>query len=105
VGDELTWGWACLLVGTVRLVALAVNGAWVPPTFHIRSVTSALSCFFWFSISLGMAVTGAATTGLAVYPWLLVGDLVCLYRTARDYRVSILAMRVADGEVNAASRS
>ena len=90
IASEEAWGWGCLIIGIIRLLSLFINGFWVPPTFHIRSATSILSTFFWFSIVYGMIASGAATTGLAVYPWLLLTEIFCIFRTARDYRISIM---------------
>jgi hypothetical protein len=88
IAEEDTWGWLCTAAGGLRLVALAINGLWVPPTYHLRSLTSFLSCFFWLQITLGFMASGSASTGLAVYPWLLVAEVICTYRTARDYRLA-----------------
>jgi hypothetical protein len=87
LASESVWGWACLLAGAVRLVALVINGAWTP-TYHFRSLLAFLSCFFWMQISLGLMATGNASTGLAVYPWLLLTDIYCTYRAARDFRMA-----------------
>jgi hypothetical protein len=88
VAAEETWGWLCFAAGSIRLVALAINGLWVPPTYHLRSLTSFLSCFFWLQITLGFMASGTASTGLCVYPWLLVAEIVTTYRTARDLRLA-----------------
>lgn len=84
---EDTWGWFCFIAGALRLTALAINGLWTP-TYHIRSLLAFLSCFFWFQISLGFMASGNATTGLAVYPWLLLLDTYSTYRAARDFRIA-----------------
>lgn len=90
IAPERTWGWFCILTGLSRLFALVVNGVWTPPTYWLRSLTSGLSILFWFTVVFGIVVNGLPSTGLAVYPWLLVAELFCLYRTARDYRISII---------------
>jgi hypothetical protein len=100
LAPEEVWGWACVTIGTVRLVALIVNGIWVPPTYYLRSFTSAISVFFWFTITLGLSASNQATTGLAVYPWLLVLEVCCLYRTARDARLAQIQAG-AEGPTNA----
>lgn len=103
IASERVWGWACLVVGALRFVALFVNGAWVPPSYFLRTATSFASCFFWFTISFGLMVTGTATTGLAVYPWLLIGECICIYRTARDARMAVVARRAERGDLDATS--
>lgn len=93
LADETTWAWGCLIVGSLRLVALFVNGMWVPPTYRLRSLTSFLSLLFWFSISYGMLFSGTATTGLAIYPWVTILEGVCLWRTGRDYQLHQLVTK------------
>lgn len=84
IAPEHVWAIGCAIVGTARLIALAVNGLWVPSTFHLRALTSFVSIFFWFQITLGLLATGSNSTAIAVYPWLLLLDVICLYRVARD---------------------
>lgn len=45
IAPERTWGIFCLLVGTIRFAALAVNGHWTPPTYWLRSMMSGASTF------------------------------------------------------------
>lgn len=85
---EAQWGFACLLMGGVRLTALFVNGSF--PRFryspHIRAVMSYFSCYFWFSISFGILLSQIPTTDLAVYPVLLLLDVYNGHRAACDAR-------------------
>lgn len=98
IASETVWGWMCLGCGLLRIAALIVNGSWVPSTYHLRSLTSILSCFFWFQITLGLMASGVASTGLAIYPWLLVLDVICCHRAAVDLRFSQAAVKHATGE-------
>lgn len=89
LAGEATWGWAAIAIGTFRLMALVINGTfsstwygrWSP---HVRSLASFLSCFFWLQISFGLWASEASTTGLAVYPGLLVLDLMNVVAAASD---------------------
>ena len=85
VATEGTWAWYAASVGSVRLLALFVNGWLVPHTYLFRIICSFLSVLAWLTISLGLMSSGNASTGLAVYPWIFVAEMVCLYRTGRDY--------------------
>lgn len=85
--SEVVWGWLCFVCGGLRLTALAINGLW-RPSYFIRSITAFLSCFFWMQISLSFGGAGNASTGLAVYPWLLVADIYNVYRATVDGRVA-----------------
>lgn len=92
IADEQTWGWFCATAGGLRLAALTINGWWAPATYHLRSLTAFLSCFFWLQISLGIAAASNASTGLAIYPWLLVADMACVYLAARDVSIEKAAV-------------
>lgn len=87
IADEATWGWICLCIGLMRLFALALNGAWPRITLPLRTAMSFASCFFWFQVTLGVVaagIAGIANTAIAVYPWLAVLDVICMYRTGVD---------------------
>lgn len=87
--QEETWGWLAIGVGAFRLAALIINGTfagtwygrWSP---HVRAFASFLSCFLWFQIAFGLWASGAATTGLAVYPGLLVLDAMNIVAASQD---------------------
>lgn len=102
LAPEDWWAWGCLVVGGARLVALFINGAWVPPTYRLRSITSFLSLLFWFSISYGMMFGSNATTGLAVYPAMALLEYGCLWRTGRDFQLHKM-MKQQETEQNANS--
>ncbi|MGQ4272495.1 hypothetical protein [Terrihabitans sp. B22-R8] len=87
IATEEHWGLFCLVGGAIRLVALTINGAWMP-TYHFRSVAAFLSCFFWLQFSLGLFGSGSTAIGVAVYPWLLLADIVCVYKIGRDFRMA-----------------
>lgn len=68
---QLTWGWGMMLIGGLRLTALALNG-----TFHdtfyaqysplVRGMTAGLCGSLWFFVSLSYLSAGAQS-GL-IYP-------------------------------------
>lgn len=93
IANEDTWGMFCLGAGIMRILALGINGWWVPVTYHLRSLTAFLSCFVWAQISLGLAATTNASTGLAVYPWLMVADMACVLLAARDTKLQRTTLR------------
>ncbi len=86
---ENAWGYFAICVGVFRLLALVVNGTfagtwygrWSP---HVRALASFLTCFLWFQISFGLWNSDAATTGLAVYPGLLVLDAMNIVAASKD---------------------
>lgn len=79
----LAWGGLAFAIGLVRAVALFVNGAYVR-TPAIRVATSFVSIFILTQICLGLWHSGVPNTGLVVYPWLIIADLISAYRAAID---------------------
>lgn len=84
IASQGTWGWFCFACGALRLAALTVNGSWVPSTYHLRAITSLLSCFFWFQISIALMISDQPSMSLGTFPWLLALDLICCHRAAGD---------------------
>lgn len=88
--EEATWAAICLAVGLLGLVALAVNGRLPQGSPILRAACSAFRVFFWGNIAFGFAYSAAATqvvsTALAIYPWLMVFDVIACYRAASDIR-------------------
>lgn len=97
--NQRTWGWACLIMGSVRLVALYINGARRETPFA-RTATAFLSCFFWYQIALGLALSGIVNTGLAVYPVLLIFEVYNVLRSSIDARQVYDETRVGDDGTN-----
>lgn len=81
--SEQTWVYICAAIAGVRLMALYRNGAWTPSP-ALRMFTAFLSSIFWLYISLGMALTDFASTGLTVYPVLYFCDLYSMWRAGQD---------------------
>lgn len=79
----LAWGGLAFAIGLARAVALFINGAYVR-TPAIRVATSFVSIFILTQICLGMWQSGVPNTGLVVYPWLIIADLISAYRAAVD---------------------
>jgi hypothetical protein len=78
-----TWGLCAFTVGLLRLIALYVNGNHVR-TPVVRLLTSFASIFVWFWVTVSLVRSGEPTTGLAIYPWLMVADMYSAYRAGSD---------------------
>lgn len=85
IASENAWGWYAVAVGTVRLIALFINGWVVPHTYLFRLGCCFLSILAWLTISLGSMDAGTASTALGIYPWIALAEMVCLWRIGRDY--------------------
>jgi hypothetical protein len=83
---ERTLGYAMLVVGVLRLIALFVNGTFPPIkwTPHVRLTLSTLSCFFWGNFTLGAFFSTMPTGMVAIYPILLLIDLWNVRLAASD---------------------
>jgi hypothetical protein len=77
------WGMLALVVGLLRACALFINGAFTR-TPMIRLAASFISAFIWTQVVIGLVKTGIPNTGLVVYSWLVVADLVSAYRASCD---------------------
>jgi hypothetical protein len=89
MAPEEVWGLAAIVIGLVRLAALVINGTFASTWYgrwspHVRGVMSALSMFIFVSISIGLWLSGAENTGMAVYPWLAVLDFWNVRRAFQD---------------------
>lgn len=84
---EPVWGLGCLLVGTVRLLALWRNGAWVPSPW-LRLATSVLSALFWLQVLLGIVSASILPLGLAFFPAFIAADMYSVWRSAQDAAMS-----------------
>jgi hypothetical protein len=86
IADEHVWAIFCLVVASIRLAALGVNGTyprfrWSP---HIRATAALLSIFCWFNICLGFWLAEIPTTGIAIYPYILLFDVYNTYLAASE---------------------
>lgn len=83
MASQLTWELGCLVVGGGRLLILGMNGT-VRRSPHLRALMAFVSCFFWMQVSLGILMSGVGSTGLAVYPILLLLDSYNVIRASRE---------------------
>ena len=61
------WGWAVILLGIVRVVALGINGYMARPTAIARSIGAVTGILLFSMLSLGLLFSGTTPTGLAPY--------------------------------------
>ena len=84
VPSETSLGWFMLVIGCLRVVGLVINGAREKVTPQIRQFSAAVGCLLWSGITYGFASSDVLSTWLAIYPLFAVGELVNIYRAARD---------------------
>jgi hypothetical protein len=85
--DQQTWAFFAFIIGSLRLAALLINGAWRPSP-HLRAAGAFLACFMWLQISFAILDADIRTTGIAIYPWLLLADIYNVFRASYDARLS-----------------
>lgn len=101
INDRLVWAWLFLVVGTVRLVVLTVNGAyWRTP--HLRALTAFLCSGVWFLMCVGFVRNGAVLAAMA--PWIFLLDGYNVKRASKEAGKSEFIQRYvknSQGQVNA----
>lgn len=103
VYPALAWGGVAGLTGLFRALALFVNGSWTR-TPMIRLCAAFMSMFIVTQIISGLWKSGVPNTGLVVYPWFVVADLLSAYRASVDV-VHAQKQREVDKESRRAGRN
>lgn len=81
---QQVWGLITLIVGTVRLAALVVNGFWYR-TPAVRWATSMIATLVWFPITAALVNAPVLNPGVVVYGWHMIADIYSAFRSASDY--------------------
>lgn len=99
--DEMAWGYAILGCGTLRLLALAINGTFKSFRYapHIRVAAAIVAGFFWSQFCLGIlaaAVRGeGAWSGVVAYSTLALIELFNVFRASQDIGVWVRSRKDA----------
>lgn len=88
MASQEVWGVGCMFIGLLRVVFLFINGTMPRTSSYLRSAGAFLSCFAWFSICYGLAANDFVSLGMAVFPWLLIGDMYSIHRASTDMRLA-----------------
>lgn len=99
-------GIMAMLTGILRGGALFINGAY-EKTPLIRLLTAFASAYLWTSVSVGFVLSGVANTGLVIYPWLVVMDIVSGYHAGYDLVIAentARQMRSLNGQPSGSER-
>lgn len=87
--SQSTWGWLTIILGSTRLIALGVNGAW-RPTAHVRAFGSVLGAVVWASIIAGYMSLAWNTPDIATKTALLFLDFSAIWFAAGDAKLADL---------------
>lgn len=84
---ENSWGWLCILIGALRLIALALNGTFSTTVYArysppVRVVTAIGGLGFWIIVLLSISATGSIGTRAYLLPFLL--EVWCIFHAGRD---------------------
>lgn len=83
MSPENVWGGSAMIFGAIRMIALFINGAYVrTPIF--RAIAAFGTMFIFTQVSIALYRSGVPNLGLVVYPWLVVADLLSVFRAAQD---------------------
>lgn len=77
----------CGIAGGGRIICLGINGAWRRSP-HLRAFGAFIATGFWFMITLGLVKSGTNSTGLAIYPVLMLLDTYNVIRAAGEAGLS-----------------
>ena len=96
MASEETWGAICFAIGTLRIVALLINGTfdrftWSP---HIRAATSFAACFIWYHLATGLSAAGINSTGAGTYSVIGAFELWNIYWAASNAKMADVARRL-----------
>jgi hypothetical protein len=93
LAPQQVWGLAAFTGGSIRVIALWVNGQW-GLTPLIRVMTSFMSVFIWFWIAVGLVKTGLPQPGIVMYGGLMIADMFSAFRAAGDAYEAEVARRM-----------
>lgn len=83
LAPQPVWGIVAFTAGLLRLAALYINGAHYQ-TPMVRVVVSFISAFIWFWVCVALIRLPTINLGLAIYPWLVIGDAYSVFRASSD---------------------
>lgn len=89
---QQAWGVFAIVVGTVRLSFLVINGAW-RPSAHIRAIGCVFGCLLWGSLFVSALSLPWITPAVATYGTMLAFDLFSLWFAAGDAKLADLSAR------------
>ena len=80
---EEAWGWLCVFIGALRILALIINGTFANTWYSkaspwVRAMTAGAGAIVWFMVVL--SVSAANTSGSGIYQLPLALDLWCSLR-------------------------
>lgn len=77
-------GWSMVLVGMARIVGLFVNGARKHVTPWIRVTSAGIGFIVFGGINYCFLSSGVISTWVAIYPLLMLVEILNIYSAARD---------------------
>ncbi len=87
ISSVRTWAFLFGVLSVFRIAILCINGN-LRRSPHFRSVLSLITCFAWFQITIAFIESETLSTGLAVYPVLLLLDFYNGFRIAVEARIT-----------------
>lgn len=85
IAPQYVWGWTAILIASIRLIFLTINGTW-RRSAHLRAIGSALSASFWTGVwaSYLYSENPLGNLGLATVGTMVAIDLYSLWFAAED---------------------
>lgn len=82
--DENVLGVIMLIIGTVRLGGLIINGALINVTPWVRMIGAIAGFMVFTMISVSLAMSGVVSTWIAAWPVAAFAELINVFRAAQD---------------------
>lgn len=90
--DQVTWGLAAVVVGSIRLIFLIINGSW-RPSAHIRALGSAGGALLWGGMFISTLNLNLLVPTTSIYFILMILDLISLWFAAGDAKIADLSVK------------
>lgn len=81
--SEEAWATTCILLGTVRMIVLVINGAWAKQS-HARAVLGVLHLLVWTQISIVFINFAVPSPGDIIFPVFLIAEIFIVLRAAAE---------------------
>lgn len=92
ITSQLNWAIFGIVVGSVRLIFLVINGAW-RPSAHIRAIGCLAGCMLWGALLISVLSLNWLAPASGIYASLLSLDLLSMWFAAGDAKLADLSAK------------
>lgn len=81
--NQYQFGYGLIVLGSLRLVILALNGIW-QPMYFVRAGAALIQTMLWTAIASGFVISGAFGALVTIVPVFLVFEAANVFRAMND---------------------